>query len=241
MDIKGKTAVLVGATGGIGKEIAKNLIKEGLKLVLVSSSEEKLRGLSDELGNDNCKYYSCDLSDQKQTIKVAKQIAEDYLTIDFLINAAGVGVYKQLEDITIDDWNSSLNINLTSIFIFTKELVKSLENADNPLVMSMGSGAGVIPMSERSAYCSSKFGLRGLVLSLDEEYKRIGKPKFILITLGSTLTAFGPLGIVEKTKEMENGKAYFTPEWVGKKLLEIIKGNKWESEYTLYPSDYANL
>jgi short-subunit dehydrogenase len=239
MDLKGKVAVLVGASGGIGTEIAKKLIGEGLRLVLVSNSEEKLQSLSNKLGSDNCKYYVCDLTEQTLTIKVAKKIADDYKTVDLLINAAGVGVYKQLEDITIEEWNNSLNINLTSVFIFSKELLKSLESADDSLILNLGSGAGVIPMSGRSAYCSSKFGLRGFTLSLDEEYKRVGKPKFTLITLGSTLTGFGPLGLEEKTKEMENGKSYFTPEWVGQKLIEIIKDENREVEYTLYPGDYG--
>jgi hypothetical protein len=79
--------------------------------------------------------------------------------------------------------------------------------------------------------------VRGLTLSLSEEFKNT-KTHFCLITLGSTLTSFGPMSFEEKKREMESGKAYFTPSWVAKKLVEIIKDDNREIEYTLYPTDY---
>lgn len=71
-----------------------------------------------------------------------------------------------------------------------------------------------------------------------EEFKNT-KTHFCLITLGSTLTSFGPMSLEEKKKEMDSGKAYFTPDWVAKKLIEIIKNDDREGEYTLYPGDYG--
>ena len=93
-------------------------------------------------------------------------------------------------------------------------------------------------MRGRSVYCSTKFALRGATLSLAEEYND-QKPHFCLITLGSTLTSFGPMTLAEKQRDCDSGKAYFTPEWVAKKLVEIIKDDHRETEYTLYPGDYG--
>jgi short-subunit dehydrogenase len=115
-------------------------------------------------------------------------------------------------------------------------LIKNL--LPKSLVLSIGSGAGVIPMRGRAAYCTSKFGLRGLMLTLAEEYQG-QEPKFCLITLGSTMTSFGPLSIEEKKEKQKNGSPYFTPEWVADKLVEIIKDDNREVEYTLYPGDYG--
>jgi len=141
--------------------------------------------------------------------------------------------------LSLEDWNKSLNVNLNSVFIITKELISLISESKDSLILNLGSGSSIIPIASRSAYCTSKFALRGLTLSLAEEYKRIGNPKFCLITLGSTLTSFGPMSFEEKKLDMEKGKAYFTPDWVGKKLVEIIKDNDREVEYTLHPADYG--
>lgn len=238
MNLKGKNIVLIGATGGIGRELVQKLDTEEANLVLLSKTESELQNLIKSLGNENHRYYVCDLSNQEETDSVSKKIAEETKDIDILINAAGVGIYKPIEQLTLDDWNLSFNINLTSVFIITKNLINKLGASSDSLVLNIGSGAGVIPMAGRSAYCSTKFALRGLTLSLSEEFKRVNNPKFVLITLGSTLTSFGPKSYETKKKEMEEGTAYFTPDWVANKLVEIIKDDKREVEYTLYPSDY---
>lgn len=239
MNLKDKTIVVTGATGGIGRELVKKLDSEGAKLILISKTESELQSLIKNLKNKNHSYYVCDLNNQSETQLVADKIGSENNVINILINCAGVGVYKPVEEISIDEWNQSFNINTTSSFLFTKNLLQKLSQDDQSLVLSIGSGAGVIPMSGRSLYCATKFALRGFILSLAEEYKRIGKPKFCLITLGSTLTSFGPMSFEEKKNEMEKGKSYFTPEWVSEKLIEIIKDEGREIEYTLYPGDYG--
>jgi short-subunit dehydrogenase len=239
MNLKNKIIVVTGATGGIGSELVKKLDQEGAKLILVSKTESELQNQVKSLKNKESKYYVCDFTNQDETAKIAKQISTENPDVNILVNAAGIGVYKPIEEVEMSDWNNSINIGLTSVFIFTKELIENLGKNEDSLVLNVGSGAGVIPMSGRSTYCAMKFGLRGLTLSLAEEFKRIDNPKFCLITLGSTLTSFGPLGMEKKKEEMLNGKAYFTPEWVGEKLTEIIKDDNKETEYTLYPGDYG--
>lgn len=239
MDLKNKVAVVTGATGGIGRELVKYIDDEGAQIILVSKNETELQNLLKTLKNKTSKYYVCDFSNQAETEKVAKEIVSDFKNIDLFINSAGIGIYKPIEEATLEDFNNSINIGLTSVFIFTKELLATLSKSDDALILNIGSGAGVIPMSGRSVYCTTKFGLRGLTLSLAEEFMRIKNPKFCLITLGSTLTSFGPLSFEKKKEEMENGKAYFTPEWVGEKLIEIIKDSNRDVEYTLYPGDYG--
>lgn len=239
MDLKNKVAVVTGATGGIGRELVKKLDNEGAQIILISKSESDLQSLVKTLNNKSSKYFVCDFSNQAETEKVAKDIAGEFDQIDILINSAGIGIYKPIEEATLEDFNNSINIGLISVYIFIKSLLNSLSKNNDSLVLNMGSGAGVIPMSGRSVYCTTKFALRGLTLSLAEEFKRIGNPKFCLITLGSTLTSFGPLSFEKKKEEMESGKAYFTPEWVGEKLVEIIKDSNRDLEYTLYPGDYG--
>ena len=238
MDLKRKTAIVTGATGGMGREIVARLDKEGVNLILVSKTESELQSLVKRLEGKNHKIYACDLSNQDETQKVAKQISSENKSVDILIHAAGIGIYKIIEELTHDDWNKSININLNSVFIFTKELIQQLNNSDRSIVLSLGSGMGVKAESKRSAYCTSKFALRGLMLTLSEEYKRFNKPKFCLLTLGSVLTSFGPMSMDEKKKSMENGKGYLTPDWVAEKIVEIIKSDKREAEYEFSSPDY---
>lgn len=239
MDLKGKIAVIAGATGEIGRELVKRLDEEGSKLILISKTESELQNLIKSLKNSDHSYYVCDFTNQVEMVKISKQISETYEKVDLLINASGIGIYESIEEAEIEDWNKSMDINVTSNLIFIKNLNRNLQNSENSLVLTIGSGAGVIPMAGRSVYCATKFALRGLILSLAEEFKRTKKPKFCLITLGSTLTSFGPMSMEEKVKESENGKAYFTVDWVGEKLLEIIKNDDRELEYKLYPGDYG--
>ena len=239
MNLSNSVVVIIGATGGIGREIVKNLDKEDTQLILISKNETVLQELMKTLKNKNSKYYVCDLKNNDSIEKVTSQIIDANKNINVLIHCAGIGIYKSIEDLTLDDWNESFEVNVTSLFLIAKKLLPLISKTEDGLILTIGSGAGVIPMSGRSVYCATKFALRGFILSLAEEFKRINNPKFCLITLGSTLTSFGPLSFEKKKEEMESGKAYFTPEWVGEKLVEIIKDEDREIEYTLYPGDYG--
>lgn len=239
MNLNSKNIIITGATGGIGRELVNKLDGEGANLILVSRSDSELQNLSKSL-KSNFEYFVCDFSDQKEVELLAKRISKKFKNIDVLINAAGVGIYKPLADETLDEWNISMNINVASHFILIKGLIKNLKKSKHSLVLSIGSGAGVIPMAGRSLYCASKFAVRGLTLSLAEEFRR-SSVEFCLITLGSTLTSFGPMSYQEKKNEMDKGKkAYFTPNWVAGKLISIIKDEDRRFEYTLFPSHYVS-
>lgn len=238
MDLLNKNIIITGSTGGIGRELVKNIDAEGANLILISRSESELQNLSKEL-ESNCTYFACDFSDQNDVENLAKKLSKQFKVIDVLINAAGIGVYKKLEDESLEEWNNSMNINVTSQFLLIKHLSKNLRKSKSSVVLNIGSGAGVIPMAERSIYCATKFAVRGLTLSLAEEYQK-SRLEFCLITLGSTLTSFGPMSYEEKKSDMEKGKkAYFTPDWVAKKLISIIKDDDRRVEYTLFPSNYV--
>ena len=234
MELRGKTVLITGATKGMGNSIAKKLAQDRANLILVARNEENLKDLVKNLGNGNHKYYVCDLSDISQVLNLSENISRDYIKIDVLINGAGIGVYKPIEEVTLEEWRKSLSIGLDAPYFLTQKLLPLLSKSEKSIVINIGSGMGVIPAPGRSVYCSLKFGLRGMTLSLAEEFKRT-KIQFVLLTLGSVLTGFGPKTIEEKRNE---GKAYLTPEWVAERVLEIIKENGRAVEYTFYPSDY---
>lgn len=235
MVLKGKIAVVVGATGGMGTEVCKRLYKEGVKIVILARKEKRLKSLSLELGN--CDYYVCDLDKPETISSFCSQISQKYPVIDFLFNIAGIGVYKPIEEVTEVDWISSFNVNVSASYYFTKYLLPSLRKSPKAYVFNWGSGMGVIPSAGRSPYCMSKFALRGMSLSLAKEFERtnIG---VVHLTLGSILTEFGPMTLGEKEKENLEGKAYLTPEYVVEKVIERIKKGVIDPEITIYPTGY---
>ncbi len=239
MNLTNKIAVVTGATGGIGRAIVKEMDLNGFVSVLVGRDEIELKNLQKTLKVKGSKCYVSDFSKVADVINTGKEILKDFETIDVLVNVAGVGIYKPIEEVSTKDWEISFNIGNTAPYFLTQTLLPKLSKSDFGVVVNIGSGMGVMPAAGRSIYSSMKFALRGQTLSLAEEFKRT-KPNFVLMTLGSVLTSFGPMSFEEKKKEMESGKGYLTPETVAKKILEVINDKNREVEYTMYPGDYAS-
>lgn len=226
MNPTGKHILLTGATGGIGSVLATKLNQVGANVITV--------------GRDPAKpaTYHTDLTDRIKRQEFVNNFLADHTSLDILIHAAGIGIYKPLTEITPADYDLSMSLNVEAPYFLTQSLAPLLSQAPDSLVLTIGSGAGTIPMRGRSLYCATKFALRGAMLSLTEEFEG-SLPHFCLITLGSTLTPFGPLTLEQKTQENLNGKAYFTPEWVADKLVEIMQDDNRDHEITLFPGDYG--
>ncbi len=220
--------MITGASRGIGYALAKSFQNENAKLILVARDTNSINLDSRHLKID------CDLTNEGGLKRLIDAIGDTQ--IDVLINNAGVGIYKSLQDLSKADVMSSLILNLVVPFELTKNLLTNLQKSDLSLVLNIGSGAGVMPFKNRSAYCASKFGLRGLTLSLAEEYDQ-KKPHFCLITLGSTITTFAGKSIPDQETALKQGKAAFPVAWVAAKLVEIIKDPDREKEIVLYPGD----
>jgi short-subunit dehydrogenase len=237
VNLKGKTVLVTGGSYGIGRALSEHLAKEGARLILIARSEDRLKWFIKQYGKQH-RYYVCDLSDYKKAVQLTDSIKNDSSSLDILVNVAGIGVYKNLQDVSYEDWINSFSINITAPFLLTKNLLPLLQKTKDALVLNIGSGAGTIPMRGRSTYCATKFALRGWTLSLAEEFQ--GKdPRFCLITLGSTITNFSGMTIEEKEKEHAKGKAYFPVEWVANKLVEIVKNDNRETEITLFPGEFG--
>lgn len=239
MDIKGKIAVVTGSTGGIGRAIVEELDKEGVACILLGTHEDELKNLQKSLKVKGGKYYTANFADINDVIKIGKEIEKDFKNIDFLANVAGIGIYKPIEEVSVKEWEDSFTIGNTAPYFLTQTLLPRLSKSDLAVVVNIGSGMGVIAAPGRSVYCSMKFALRGQTLSLAEEFRGT-KPHFVLMTLGSVLTSFGPMSFEEKKKEMESGKGYLTPETIAKRIIEILKDESRLKEYEIYPADYAN-
>ncbi|QQG42222.1 MAG: SDR family oxidoreductase [Candidatus Woesebacteria bacterium] len=236
-ELNGKIAIVTGAGGGIGSALVKKLTEKGVFCIMVDMHESSNSNLVELARENKGEYFSVDLTDIPAIDKFYNDVVAKYDKIDFLYNVAGTGIYKKIGDLTIEDWNLSIGLNLTAPFYLTKKLIPLLQKSDKPLVLNIGSGMGVFPTAGRSAYCASKFGLRGLTLSLAKEFKD-DKIKFQLLTLGSVMTGFGDGGVDHKKDLQKTGKQYLTTESVSEKIVGATVDRNSPTEIEFYPEGY---
>lgn len=232
-----KTAVVTGAGGDMGSALVKALESQDINCILIEREKDLLGDLIHLLDGSKHEFYKADFTNQKEIQNVINDISNKNQSIDYLFNVAGIGIYKKLEDLTLSEWRASMDVNLNSVFMFSKGLLPLLKKTKDAMVLSFGSGMGIYPKQNRVAYCTSKFGLRGLSLTLSKEFKGSGID-FVLLTLGSVMTDFGTGGLIYRKKLENNGKKYLEVDEVIEKVIQITNSPKREPEYELYPEGY---
>lgn len=239
MNLQGKTVCIVGATGGIGREVASACAKRKANLILVARKMESLDVLEKEVRSPDIKIgkYICDVTDPKSIENLGRNVARDCRNIDVLFHLAGIGVYKKLPEISFEEWKASMDINVTSAFYIFQQFLPLLEKSEKAFVIASGSGMGKVALSGRSAYCTSKFALRGLMLSLAKEYKKTNI-HFVHLVLGSVLTSFGPLSLAHKKRKHSEGKGYLEPDWLANHIANRLEHGTLETETPIYPRHY---
>lgn len=237
MDLKDRVILITGASGGIGGLLAQKMDNAGATCILLERDSKLFENII--LSNkQNHYFYECDMKNEFNVEKIAREICAKFPKIDYLFNIAGLGIYKNLTDLSINDWTDSLSVNLTAPLILSKFLLPSLERSGNSLIFNIGSGMGVIASPGRVAYCASKFAMRGMSLTLSKELR----PKHVdvcLLTLGSVMTPFGTGGLEHRKKLAKEGKKYLDPNDVVEKIVEIVESEKREAEYIMYPDGYV--
>lgn len=239
MELQGKTVCIIGATGGIGREVSIAFAKRKSNLILVARKMDSLDVLEKEITSDGLKIgkYTCNVMDPKSIESLGRNITKDYTSVDVLFHLAGIGVYKKLSEISYDEWKASMDINVTSAFYIFQKLLPLLEKSKEAFVIASGSGMGKVALSGRSAYCTSKFALRGLMLSLAKEYRKTNI-HFVHLTLGSVLTTFGPLSLAHKRRKHAEGKGYLEPDWLANHIAAKLEHDTLEEETPIYPRHY---
>lgn len=216
--------------------IAKRLSKEGVKCYLIDKSLREETRILKSLRKFEWATFG-NFASPLAVQAVADVVNIELKRIDILLNIAGVGIYKPIGKLTLEDITNSINVNLIAPFILTQSLIGLLKKGRHPVIINVGSGMGVISQARRSAYCSSKFGLRGLSLSLYKELK--GRVDVCLLTLGSVMDNFGTGGIEVRKGLKKSGKKYLSLAEVTDKLMKIITSEHRKKEYVFYPNGYG--
>lgn len=167
-----KVIIVTGASRGIGREISRELAKKGYIIIAnYNKSEKQILELKEELEKEKIKIdiFKADVSKRKETQQLVKYAIKKYGKIDVLINNAGISQIKEFTQITDEDWNNMININLNSVFYMTQEVCKNMIHNKNGCIINMSSIWGQIGASCESHYSVSKAGIDAITKSLAKE------------------------------------------------------------------------
>jgi NAD(P)-dependent dehydrogenase (short-subunit alcohol dehydrogenase family) len=168
LNLSGKTALITGASKGLGKAMALSLSAAGANIALVSRDASKLAGVQTEIknGGGQAEFFVADVSSEAQVDKLESEVSARLGKVQILINNAGINVRKNLTDFSLDEWQSVLNTNLTSVFPMSRRFVPHMRGLGYGRVLCMTSIMSHVSLPQRSAYSASKAAILGLIRAL---------------------------------------------------------------------------
>lgn len=183
ISLRNQVAIVTGASSGIGSGIAKSLAAAGATVIVNHSSEhsadeanEVLKEITDAGGNGIA--YQCDVSSEEQVVGMFRDVISQFGTVDILINNAGVQKDAKFTEMTLEQWNTVISINLTGQFLCAREAIKEFLRRGIDTSRSVACGKiihissvhEVIPWAGHANYAASKGAIRMLMQTLAQEY-----------------------------------------------------------------------
>ena len=166
-NLKNKTILITGASGGIGSALCKNFFDSNCTLICTTSSNEKLLELKKKYGKNNF-YYLLDLSDTNSVSEIIDNIAQKH-KIDVLINNAGITKDNLLLRMTIEQWNEVINLNLNSNFYIIKRILPLMIKSRSGVIIGISSVVALTGNSGQANYTASKSAMISMYKSLAQE------------------------------------------------------------------------
>jgi NAD(P)-dependent dehydrogenase (short-subunit alcohol dehydrogenase family) len=174
--LRGKTAVVTGASRGLGKAMATALAREGVQVALVARGVEKLNAAAEEIraAGGTAEAFPADVTDEAQVVALERAVHERLGAAQILINNAGMNLRKMLVDFTLEEWRRVMDANLTSVFLMCRAFVPGMKGTGYGRILNMASIMSHISMPERTLYSSSKAAVLGLTRALALELAEEG-------------------------------------------------------------------
>lgn len=169
--LAGKTALVTGASSGIGTAIAEVFADAGADIAAHGRNAARLAALGETVANSGRSFVAItgDLADPAEAEGVAKRALTEFGHIDILVNSAGIALTGPVVDFDLADWQRTLAVNLTAPFILSKALLPSMMAKRAGKIINISSQTGVIALEDHAAYATSKGGLNALTKSLMTE------------------------------------------------------------------------
>ena len=202
MSLNNKVVIVTGASSGIGEAIARELADGGCKVMLAARREEKLKSLSEELG-DGVAYHVTDVTDHKQVQKMAQATIDRFGKADVLVNNAGIMPVSPLLDLKIDDWNKAIDINIRGVLHGIAAVLPHMSDRGSGHIINIGSIASLKAGANFAVYCGTKFAVRAISESLRQEM--LGKVRVTIIYPGAVESELVQSSNDEKTSSQVEG------------------------------------
>jgi NAD(P)-dependent dehydrogenase (short-subunit alcohol dehydrogenase family) len=187
-----KRCVVTGGTRGIGRAIAELFVREGAKVVIAGRSAETTVQAVTELGGGSIVFgRAADVRDPDQVSDFFRFAQEKLDGLDVLVNNAGVGIFRPVGDLTLEEWRMMLDVNLSGVFYCCREALPMFRHSGAGAIVNISSLAGRNPFAGGAAYNASKFGLNGFSEALMLDYRRQGI-RVTYVMPGSVDTDFSP-------------------------------------------------
>jgi uncharacterized protein len=173
---KGKAIVITGASSGIGKQVAIDFAKEGVKgVAIVARNRDRLNELALEI-QDKCECLACpcDVSDKSAVVSMAGNVLEKFGNIDVLVNNAGYGILGKVQVQSVDEIEAVTATNYLGMIYCTKAFLSSMLARKNGHIVNVASLAASFGIPGLAAYCGSKFAVLGFSESLSHELRGTG-------------------------------------------------------------------
>lgn len=192
MKLKGRVAIVTGASSGIGKAIAVRLAAEGASVSVGDMEAERGKQAVEEIRSKGCEasFFSTDVSKSEDVRRLVDNTVSRYGALHILVNNAGIALFGKVPDFSEDDWDRVINVNLKGVFLGCKYGIPVMKAAGGGSIINIGSTTSIMGMTNLSAYSASKGAVAQLTkcLALDHGVDKI---RVNCICPGATLT--GPV------------------------------------------------
>jgi 3-oxoacyl-[acyl-carrier protein] reductase len=195
-NLTGKVSLVTGATRGIGRAVAAMLLQEGSSVVICGRAQDAVdaavAGLAAETGG-KVRGKAADVRNTEQVAELFQFVDKEFGGLDVLVNNAGVGIFRSISELSIQDWLYVVETNLHGVFYCTREALLRFGTRAGGYIVNISSLAGKNPLPGGAAYNASKFALTGFseAVMLD---KRNDNVRVSYIMPGSVATDFGGSG-----------------------------------------------
>lgn len=219
---KGKTALVTGASTGIGAAFARKLAEKGMNVVLVARSEDKLNKVASELKDVKATVIALDLTEHDAVAKLQQRLNEEQIEIDLLVNNAGFGTFGPFETISAETENQEIQLNVMALVALTHAFIPSMLKKGDGAIINVASTAAHSPIPFMAVYAATKAFVLSFSEALWAEYKDRGV-RVLSLNPGATESDFhlvsgmSPQGVPMESAEsvvknglkaMEEGKSF---------------------------------
>lgn len=186
--LTGKVAIVTGSTKGIGLAIAERMVNEGARVVISARTTAEVEQVASRLG-ENALGVPCDVADPTACTALVAAAVDHFGQLDILVNNAGLGIFKSLSQMSVEEWQAQVNVNLGGVFYLSKAALPHLTASGDGYIINVGSLASRNSFANGTGYNASKFGLLGMseAMMLDVRHEGV---RVSIVMPGSVNTPF---------------------------------------------------